>query len=90
MSSDNAVLETLCWLINKGDTSLDMWKHRLESDVSEEVKLKEKHKYTIYDRFSDVAFCLQMSVLGESIYEPTAEKAAPMTMIELDWDSISK
>jgi len=34
-------LESLMWLVDKGDTTIEMWKNRFNSEVSAEVKLKE-------------------------------------------------
>ena len=41
ISGDRVALEALGWLVEKGDTNADMWKHRLSDEISEEIKLKE-------------------------------------------------
>jgi len=53
--------------------------------VTEDLKMKEKHKYDIYDRFSDVAFSLQMGILSESVYQSVTDQPAT----DIDWDTIN-
>ena len=62
-----------------------MWKSRAETEVTEDLKLKEQHKYDIYNRFSEVAFSLQMGILSQSIYQSVADQP----VAELDWDTIN-
>lgn len=53
--------------------------------MTEDLKLKEQHKYDIYNRFSEVAFSLQMGILSQSIYQSVADQP----VAELDWDTIN-
>ena len=85
VSNDLSALEALNWLIEKGDTNTELWKLRAETEMTEDLKLKEQHKYDIYNRFSEVAFSLQMGILSQSIYQSVADQP----VAELDWDTIN-
>ena len=85
VSNDLSALEALNWLIEKGDTNTELWKSRAETEMTEDLKLKEQHKYDIYNRFSEVAFSLQMGILSQSIYQSVPDQP----VAELDWDTIN-
>ena len=85
VSNDLSALEALNWLIEKGDTNTELWKSRAETEMTEDLKLREQHKYDIYNRFSEVAFSLQMGILSQSIYQSVPDQP----VAELDWDTIN-
>ena len=52
MSGDDCALLMLNYLAEFGDSSVEVWKERVSGGGAEHMMVKEKFKYSVYERFS--------------------------------------
>ena len=52
LSGDQVAIPMLHYLSKFGDSNLEVWKERTKGGSVEDLMVKEKFKYSVYERFS--------------------------------------